>query len=63
MTDCLQEGVCIDAFKTGKKERSDTVILVKNIPFATEEQELRDLFCRHGDLLRVISPLSVPLTL
>jgi multiple RNA-binding domain-containing protein 1 len=49
-----QEGVCIDAFKSNmKKERSDTVILIKNIPFASEEFELREMFGRHGDLLRV----------
>ncbi|CAO3565600.1 unnamed protein product [Mortierella alpina] len=49
-----EEGINVDAF--GKKERSDTVILVKNIPFSTTEQELQDLFGTHGDLGRVLMP-------
>src|SRR5690348_10749135 len=49
-----EEGINVDSF--GKKERSDTVILVKNIPFNTTEQELQDLFGSHGDLGRVLMP-------
>ncbi|KAG0360025.1 hypothetical protein BGZ54_009736 [Gamsiella multidivaricata] len=49
-----EEGINVDAF--GKKERSDTVILVKNIPYNTTEQELQDLFGTHGDLGRVLMP-------
>ncbi|KAF8983930.1 hypothetical protein BGZ46_009167 [Entomortierella lignicola] len=49
-----EEGINVDAF--GKKERSDTVILVKNIPYNTTEQELHDLFGVHGDLGRVLMP-------
>ncbi|KAG0205819.1 hypothetical protein BGX33_007733 [Mortierella sp. NVP41] len=49
-----EEGINVDAF--GKKERSDTVILVKNIPFNTTEQELQDMFGSHGDLGRVLMP-------
>ena len=50
-------GVSIDAFKANmKKERSDTVIMVKNIPFSTQESELRDLFGRHGDVIRIVLP-------
>ncbi|KAF9349882.1 hypothetical protein BGX26_011887 [Mortierella sp. AD094] len=49
-----EEGINVDAF--GKKERSDTVILVKNIPYNTTEQELYDLFGTHGDLGRVLMP-------
>ncbi|KAI1298109.1 hypothetical protein EDD11_006881 [Mortierella claussenii] len=49
-----EEGINVDAF--GKKERSDTVILVKNIPYNTTEQELHDLFGTHGDLGRVLMP-------
>ncbi|KAF9432100.1 hypothetical protein BGZ76_011257, partial [Entomortierella beljakovae] len=48
------EGINVDSF--GKKERSDTVILVKNIPYNTTEQELQDLFSTHGDLGRVLMP-------
>lgn len=49
-----EEGVCIDVFKNKNTERSDTVILVKNIPFSTTEEDLRRLFQKHGDLVRVI---------
>ncbi|KAF9126695.1 hypothetical protein BGW39_006442 [Mortierella sp. 14UC] len=49
-----EEGINVDSF--GKKERSDTVILVKNIPFNTTEQELQEMFGSHGDLGRVLMP-------
>ncbi|KAG0202948.1 hypothetical protein BGX28_004701 [Mortierella sp. GBA30] len=49
-----EEGINVDSF--GKKERSDTVILVKNIPYNTTEQELQELFGSHGDLGRVLMP-------
>ena len=49
----------MEAFKSNnKKERSDTVILVKNIPFGMEESDIRDLFGKFGDLIRVSSSLS-----
>ncbi|GAB5591932.1 Multiple RNA-binding domain-containing protein 1 [Umbelopsis nana] len=49
-----KHGIVLDAFS--KKERSDTVILVKNIPYGTSEDELRSLFGKHGDLGRVLLP-------
>ncbi|ORX98262.1 RNA-binding domain-containing protein [Basidiobolus meristosporus CBS 931.73] len=53
--DYLEEhGICLDAF--AKKERSDTVILVKNIPYGTAEEEFRELFGKHGSLGRVLIP-------
>jgi multiple RNA-binding domain-containing protein 1 len=49
-----QEGVDVEAFKTAsKKERSSTIILVKNIPHSTEENELREIFSKFGDIVRV----------
>jgi multiple RNA-binding domain-containing protein 1 len=39
-----------------KKERSDTVIMVKNIPHTTQEADLREMFGKYGDLLRVVIP-------
>ncbi|TPX32212.1 hypothetical protein SmJEL517_g04621 [Synchytrium microbalum] len=57
-----QHGVSIDAFETGfaksKKSRSDTVILVKNIPATTVDEEMRDLFGRFGTMGRVLLPPS-----
>ncbi|KAG0258745.1 hypothetical protein DFQ27_004474 [Actinomortierella ambigua] len=49
-----EEGIDVDAF--GGKKRSDTVLLVKNIPFSTTELELSDLFGTYGDLGRVLMP-------
>jgi multiple RNA-binding domain-containing protein 1 len=36
--------------------RSDTVILVKNIPYGTTAQQIRELFESHGELSRVLVP-------
>lgn len=49
-----KHGISTDAF--GRKERSDTVILVKNTPYGTSEDDLRDLFGKFGDLGRVLIP-------
>lgn len=48
-----EQGIVVESF--AKKERSDTVILVKNIPYGTTEEELAALFGTHGDLGRVSS--------
>lgn len=54
------EGVYLDAFiNNSNVERSKTVILVKNLPFEVELEELRSLFGKYGGLDRVILP---PLT-
>ncbi|KAF6749962.1 rRNA primary transcript binding protein [Ephemerocybe angulata] len=47
-------GVVLSSFTT--KARSDTVILVKNIPYGTMEAQIRELFEPHGDLARVLVP-------
>jgi len=54
------EGVRLDAFeeKKSKTIRSKTVIIVKNIPFNTEEAELRRLFVKLGSLGRIVLPPS-----
>ncbi|KAF7722066.1 Multiple RNA-binding domain-containing protein 1 [Apophysomyces ossiformis] len=49
-----KHGIVLDTF--GKKARSETVILVKNFPYGTSEEELRDLFGKYGDLGRVLIP-------
>lgn len=50
-----EQGVSLDSF-TGKRTRSNTVILVKNIPAATEEDDLIKSFSEFGELNRVILP-------
>ncbi|KAJ1649931.1 Multiple RNA-binding domain-containing protein 1 [Dispira simplex] len=49
-----EHGLVLNAF--AKRERSETVILVKNIPYSTLEEELRALFGKHGQLGRVLIP-------
>lgn len=38
------------------KQRSDTIILVKNIPYGTSADTLRTMFGSHGELRRVLVP-------
>ncbi|RDW87623.1 putative multiple RNA-binding-containing protein 1 [Coleophoma crateriformis] len=49
-------GVDLDAFK--KRERGDTVILVKNFPYGMTLEELRKMFEEFGQVLRVLMPPS-----
>ncbi|KAJ1889931.1 Multiple RNA-binding domain-containing protein 1, partial [Coemansia sp. IMI 209127] len=49
-------GILLENF--GHQERSDTVILVKNIPHSVDEDELRGLFGKFGELGRVLMPSS-----
>ncbi|GMF42676.1 unnamed protein product [Phytophthora fragariaefolia] len=41
-----------------KIERSTTVILIKNLPHTTEEEELAQLFRKHGEIGRFLLPPS-----
>lgn len=51
-----ENGVCIDAFNQPPKKRSKTVILVKNLPGKTSENEILEIFSKHGEVGRVILP-------
>ncbi|KAJ2751632.1 Multiple RNA-binding domain-containing protein 1 [Coemansia pectinata] len=51
-----EQGVMLERFS--HRERSDTVILVKNIPYSVDEDELRSLFGKFGSLGRVLLPPS-----
>ncbi|KAJ7506616.1 hypothetical protein B0H11DRAFT_237636 [Mycena galericulata] len=48
------QGVLLDAFSS--RTRSDTIILVKNIPYGTTAEQIRELFEPHGALTRVLVP-------
>ncbi|KAJ7771000.1 hypothetical protein DFH07DRAFT_804474 [Mycena maculata] len=48
------QGVLLDAFSS--RVRSDTIILVKNIPYGTTTEQIRELFEPHGALTRVLVP-------
>ncbi|GLB44335.1 putative RNA recognition motif containing protein [Lyophyllum shimeji] len=50
-------GVSLSAFAlTPPRPRSDTIVLVKNIPYGTAEPDIRALFEPHGALVRVLVP-------
>ncbi|KAJ3022223.1 hypothetical protein HKX48_006745 [Thoreauomyces humboldtii] len=49
------EGIDLSAFEK-RKTRSKTVLLVKNIPYNTEEEELQELFGKFGTLGRLVLP-------
>lgn len=53
-------GVCLDAFDSNdvKAERSKTVMLAKNLPAGTTADNLKDLFLKHGVLIRIVLPPS-----
>lgn len=51
-----QHGVDLDAFK--KSQRGDTAILVKNITYDTNRDELTRLFEEHGELKKFLMPPS-----
>ncbi|KAJ3220780.1 hypothetical protein HK099_004023 [Clydaea vesicula] len=50
-----EQGVCLDAFQSNR-ERSDTCILVKNIPFTTTVSDIENLFGNYGTLGRCVIP-------
>lgn len=52
-------GVDLSAFASSTSvriPRSDTIILVKNIPYGTTVEQIRELFEPHGELIRVLVP-------
>lgn len=51
-----EQGVDLEAFTRPRAVRSQTAILVKNIPYGTSVDELRDVFGSHGRLGRVLMP-------
>ena len=53
----------VDAKLKSAIKRSDRVILCKNIPYETEQSELRTMFGKFGTLVRVVLPPSKTLAL
>ena len=53
-------GILLNSFSTlagsDPVRRSDTVILVKNIPYGTSAESIREMFEMHGELSRVLIP-------
>lgn len=52
-----REGINVDAFD-GDAKRSETVTLVKNIPYGTSTETLKNLFGKFGNVERVVMPPS-----
>ncbi|KAI1761782.1 RNA-binding domain-containing protein [Hypoxylon sp. FL1150] len=50
----VAKGVDLNAFKSGP--RGDETILVKNFPYGTTTEEIRNLFEEHGQVLKVLMP-------
>ncbi|EZA55442.1 hypothetical protein DMN91_001735 [Ooceraea biroi] len=51
-----ENGVCLDAFNQAPKKRSNTIILMKNLPAEAQPNEIREMFVKHGELARVVMP-------
>ncbi|EKM52462.1 uncharacterized protein PHACADRAFT_126290 [Phanerochaete carnosa HHB-10118-sp] len=49
-------GVVLSSLSGPRVARSDTTILVKNIPYGTSADQIRELFEAHGKLRRVLVP-------
>ncbi|KAF8200210.1 hypothetical protein BJ912DRAFT_948293 [Pholiota molesta] len=52
------QGVLLSSFSS--RARSETTILVKNIPYGTTAEQIRELFEPHGELSRVLVPPPRP---
>ncbi|KAG6884046.1 hypothetical protein C0993_001834 [Termitomyces sp. T159_Od127] len=55
-TKAYLESQGVDLASFSSRARSDTVILVKNIPYGTSAAQIRELFEPHGELARVLVP-------
>ncbi|XP_023701219.1 probable RNA-binding protein 19 [Paramormyrops kingsleyae] len=54
----LENQICLDSFSQASGSRSNTVLLVKNLPAGVQAAELEALFSPHGSLGRVLLPPS-----
>lgn len=50
--------VCLDAFNQPAEKRSQSIILVKNLPAGTLVKDIYNMFAQHGELGRVVMPPS-----
>jgi multiple RNA-binding domain-containing protein 1 len=59
-TQLLQDGVNVTVLENASKKtpRSNSVILIKNISHECNAEELRRLFSKHGDVVRVVLPAT-----
>ncbi|EIW72843.1 hypothetical protein TREMEDRAFT_25743, partial [Tremella mesenterica DSM 1558] len=52
-----EQGIVIEALSP-RTPRSQTILLIKNIPFGTSQHTLTDLFSPHGEIKRLLLPPS-----
>lgn len=57
-----EQGVDLDTFRPGRP-RGDTAILIKNFPFGTSPEEIRELFSPHGQIKNLLVPPSATMAL
>eukprot|EP00049_Salpingoeca_infusionum_P025432 m.19245 g.19245 ORF g.19245 m.19245 type:complete len:891 (+) comp7999_c1_seq1:98-2770(+) len=58
-----RNGVVLSAFDTRVTGRSNTVILAKNLPYGSSEDEIRALFSKSGSIDRLVFPPSQTMAL
>ncbi|KAJ3786386.1 hypothetical protein GGU10DRAFT_267157 [Lentinula aff. detonsa] len=49
-------GVVLSSFSSPRTARSETTVLVKNIPYGTSDTQIREMFEPHGTVSRVLVP-------
>jgi multiple RNA-binding domain-containing protein 1 len=51
-----RNGVVLDSFSHPNSQRSDTVIIAKNLPAGVDENELKEKFEKYGAVKRFLLP-------
>lgn len=52
----LANGICLDVFSRPAAKRSNTIIIIKNLPAKTDTDELERMFARHGSVKQILMP-------
>ncbi|CAG9540195.1 unnamed protein product, partial [Cercopithifilaria johnstoni] len=52
----LANGICLDVFSRPAAKRSNTVIIIKNLPAKVDTDELKRMFAKHGSIKQILMP-------
>ncbi|VDK79849.1 unnamed protein product [Litomosoides sigmodontis] len=52
----LANGICLDVFSRPAAKRSNTIIIIKNLPAKADTDELERMFARHGPVKQILMP-------